>query len=92
MFLICSRSDYVRNPRESFVAQDDELIFSDDILASATSNAKKSSASEQVNVKLEFPGNEYERPKRSQLAKGEFQTSILLKILAMAAPISNSMR
>jgi len=63
------RSDYVRNPRESFVAQDDELIFSDDILASATSNAKKSSASEQVNVKLEFPGNEYERPKRSQLAK-----------------------
>ena len=83
MFLICSRSDYVRNPRESFVAQDDELIFSDDILASATSNAKKSdkksSASEQVNVKLEFPGNEYERPKRSQLAKGEFQTSILLK-------------
>jgi hypothetical protein len=50
-------------------------------LASATSNAKKSdkksSASEQVNVKLEFPGNEYERPKRSQLAKGEFQTSIL---------------
>ena len=81
LFLICSRSDYVRNPRESFVAQDDELIFSDDILASATSNAKKSdkksSASEQVNVKLEFPGNEYERPKRSQLAKGEFQTSIL---------------
>ena len=71
MFLICSRSDYVRNPRASFVAQDDELIFSDDILASATSNAKKSSASEQVNVKLEFPGNEYERPKRSQLAKGE---------------------
>ena len=90
MFLICSRSDYVRNPRESFVAQDDELIFSDDILASATSNAKKSSASEQVNVKLEFPGNEYERPKRSQLAKGEFQTSILLKISAVAAPISNS--
>ena len=79
MFLIYSRSDYVRNPRESFVAQDDELIFSDDILASATSNAKKSSASEQVNVKLEFPGNEYERPKRSQLAKGEFHTSILLK-------------
>ena len=90
LFLICSRSDYVRNPRESFVAQDDELIFSDDILASATSNAKKSSASEQVNVKLEFPGNEYERPKRSQLAKGEFQTSILLKKIAVAAPISNS--
>ena len=90
MFLICSRSDYVRNPRESFVAQDDELIFSDDILASATSNAKKSSASEQVNVKLEFPGNEYERPKRSQLAKGEFQTSTLLKKIAVAAPISNS--
>jgi len=68
------RSDYVRNPRESFIPQDDDLIFSDDFLASATSNAKKSdskksSASEQVNVKLEFPGNEYVRPKRSQLAK-----------------------
>ena len=88
MFLICSRSDYVRNPRESFVAQDDELIFSDDILASATSNAKKSSASEQVNVKLEFPGNEYERPKRSQLAKGEYQsqTSILLKKICSGSP------
>ena len=69
-----SRSDYVRNPRESFVAQDDELIFSDDILAAATSkNAKKSAASEQVNVKMEFPGNEYKRPKRSKLAKGEFE-------------------
>jgi len=64
------RSDYVRNPRESFVSQDDELIFSDDILAAATSkNAKKSAASEQINVKMEFPGNEYKRPKRSQLAK-----------------------
>ena len=88
MFLICSRSDYVRNPRESFVAQDDELIFSDDILASATSNAKKSSASEQVNVKLEFPGNEYERPKRSQLAKGEFQTCILFKSFGRGTPQS----
>lgn len=64
------RSDYVRNPRESFVPQDDELIFSDDILASATSNAKKSSASEQVHVKMDFPGNEYVRPKRSQLVTG----------------------
>ena len=73
---VISRSDYVRNPRESFIPQDDDLIFSDDFLASATSNAKKSdskksSASEQVNEKLEFPGNEYVRPKRSQLAKGE---------------------
>ena len=61
----------MRNPRESFIPQDDELVFSDDILASATSNAKKSSASEQVYVKMQFPGNEYTRPKRSDLAKGE---------------------
>ena len=67
-----SRSDFVRKTRESLVGQDDELVFSDDIHASATatSNSKKSAASEQVQVRLEFPGNEYTRPQRATLSKG----------------------
>lgn len=77
---IFSRSDYVRNPRDSFVSQDDELVFSDDFVASASASSanskkqKSASASEQVHVKLEFPGNEYQRPKRSDLATGEIFT------------------
>lgn len=65
------RSDFVRKTRESLVRQDDELVFSDDIHASATatSNSKKSAASEQVQVRMEFPGNEYTRPKRATLSK-----------------------
>lgn len=67
-----SRSDFVRKTRESLVRQDDELVFSDDIHASATatSNSKKTAASEQVQVRMEFPGNEYTRPKRATLSKG----------------------
>ena len=63
--------------------QNDELQFGEDLLDSATSSSSKkssssgssekksASASEQIQVRLEFPGNEYSRPKRSQLAKGE---------------------
>ena len=58
--------------------QNDELQFGEDLLDSATSSSsakssskKKSAASEQIQVRLEFPGNEYSRPKRSNLAKGE---------------------
>jgi len=77
------RSDSLRRPRQSsFVPQNDELQFGEDLLDSATSSSSKkssssgssekksASASEQIQVRLEFPGNEYNRPKRSQLAKG----------------------
>ena len=79
-----SRSDSLRRPRQSsFVPQNDELQFGEDLLDSATSSSSKkssssgssekksASASEQIQVRLEFPGNEYSRPKRSNLAKGE---------------------
>ena len=66
-----SRSDYVRQTRQlGGHENEDDLVFSDDIHASATSNSKKSAASEQVPVRLEFPGNDYTRPKRATLSKG----------------------
>ena len=71
------------------MAQNDELVFSDDILASATSNAKKSSASEQVYVKMEFPGNEYQRPKRSNLATGEPVKRMALKMTPKTIHLKN---
>ena len=68
-------SDYVRQVRESLIPQDGEdLVFSDDQIhsASATSNSQKAKAeaSEQVQVRMQFPGNEYKRPKRATLSKG----------------------
>ena len=72
-----SRSDTLRRPRQSFIPQNDELQFGgEDLLdsaatASTSSSSKKSAASEQIQVRLEFPGNEYQRPKRSQLASGQ---------------------
>ena len=79
-----SRSDTLRRPRQSFIPQNDELQFGgEDLLdsaatASTSSSSKKSAASEQIQVRLEFPGNEYQRPKRSQLASGQcfFQSFI----------------
>ena len=79
-----SRSDTLRRPRQSFIPQNDELQFGgEDLLdsaatASTSSSSKKSAASEQIQVRLEFPGNEYQRPKRSQLASGQFFFSLSL--------------
>ena len=76
-----SRSDTLRRPRQSFIPQNDELQFGgEDLLdsaatASTSSSSKKSAASEQIQVRLEFPGNEYQRPKRSQLASGQYGSS-----------------
>jgi len=73
---VIDRSDTLRRPRQSFIPQNDELQFGgEDLLdsaatASTSSSSKKSAASEQIQVRLEFPGNEYQRPKRSQLASG----------------------
>ena len=85
IFSCYSRSDFVRKTRESLVRQDDELVFSDDIHASATatSNSKKSAASEQVQVRMEFPGNEYTRPKRATLSKGMCHNNNPIKALRL---------
>jgi hypothetical protein len=54
---------------------EDDLQFSDDFLASASTaredpKEKSTASSEKIAVKLTFPGNEYERPKRSSLKTG----------------------
>ena len=78
-------------PRQSFISQDDELQFSDDFLASAASSSnsksKKPSASEQVQVLLEFPGNEFKRP-----SKKSGKSSIKLLALWLSSSIKISLQ
>ena len=67
---------YVRRPRQNTARIAEDLQFSDDDYVASSSNRRaatggggresKGSASEQVPIRLAFPGNDYKTSRRSE--------------------------
>ena len=79
---------YVRRPRQNTARIAEDLQFSDDEYVASSSNRRtatggresRGSASEQVPIRLAFPGNDYKTSRRTERSSTAGKIDKLIKI------------